>query len=173
MKHSLLAFLSTSILGLSLSSLPIHASEPQRTLVITVTNDPQSNAIIAVDAGTDGRLQTYSTNGNDVVGDSARGVEQYESRLSAAVSNGSGAVALFHRTGDRLIFEQLIITTGSPVSVSFANGQMYIAGITTVESFTMNGIHVGFPDGTTALNLGGLSDVGSISQVAQPMIPGF
>jgi len=139
-------------------------------LVITVTNDPQSNAIIAFDAGTDGRLQTHSTNGNGVVGDNARGVEQYESRLPAAVSNGSGTVALFHRTGDRLIFEQLIITTGSPVSVSFANGQMYIAGITTVESFTMNGIHVGFPDGTTALNLGGGL---SISQVAQPMIPGF
>jgi hypothetical protein len=131
MKHSLLIFLSATILGFLLSSLPIHASEPQKTLVITMTNVSPSNAIIVFDAVTDGQ---------GVGGDIARGVEQYEGR-------------------DRLIFEHLIFTNSSPVSVNFANGHMYVAGITTVELFTMNGIHVGC--------------LGSTSQAAEPMIPSF
>ena len=155
MKHSLLTFLSVILVGTSVSSFPVHASDPQRTLVITMTNDPQYNAIIVVDAATHERLQTLSTNGKGGVGGNARGVDQYKGRLFAAVNNGSGTVALFQRAGNRLVFEHLIVTTSAPVSVNFANGHMYVAGTTTVDSFTMNGSHVGFLDGTTALTLAG------------------
>ena len=168
MKHSLLTYLSVILVGISVSSLPIHASDPQKTLVITMTNDPQSNAIIVVDAATHERLQTLATNGKGGVGGNARGVDEYNGRLFAAVNNGSGTVALFQRAGDRLVLEHLIVTTSAPVSVNFANGHMYVAGTTTVDSFTMNGSHVGFLDGTTALTLagGGLPDIGSTAQVA-------
>jgi hypothetical protein len=168
MKHSLLTFLSMTLLLLMLFSLPIHAGEAQKTLVITMTNDPESNAIIVFDALTHERLQTLSTNGRGGVGGNARGVEQYDGRLIAAVNNGSGTVALFRRSGNRLVFEHLIVTTSSPVSVNFANGHMYVAGTTTVDSFTVNGSHIGFLDGTTALNLvgGGVPDIGSTAQVA-------
>jgi len=154
--------------GLWLFSLPIHANEPQKTLVITMTNDPQSNAIIVFDAVTRQRLQILSTHGKGGVGGNAGGVEQYDGRLLAAVNNGSGTVAVFRRSGDRLVFEHLIVTTSSPVRVNFANGHMYVAGTTTVDSFTLNGGHIGFLDGTTALNLagGGITDIGSTAQVA-------
>jgi len=168
MKHSLLALLSIIVLAILASSSLIHAGDPQKTLVLTMTNDPEANAIIVFDAATHERLQTLSTNGKGGVGPNARGVEQFDARLFAAVNNGSGTVALFHRSGDRLVFERLVVTTSAPVSVNFANGHMYVAGTTTVDSFTMNGSHVGFLDGTTALALagGGLPAIGSTAQVA-------
>jgi hypothetical protein len=168
MKNSLLVLLSAALLGIAAYSLTIHASDPQRTLAITMTNDPITNAIIVVDAATHQRLQTLSTNGKGGVADNAGGVEQYNGRLLAAVNNGSGTVAIFQRAGDHLVFEQLVVTTSAPVSVNFANGHMYVAGLTRVDSFVMNGNRVGYLDGTAALALagGGLPDRGNTSQVA-------
>jgi hypothetical protein len=168
MKNSLLVLLSTLLLVIAATSLTIHAGDPQKTLIITMTNDPITNAIIVVDAATHQRLQTLSTNGKGGVAGNAGGVEQYNDRLVAAVNNGSRTVALFRRAGDHLVFDQLIVTTSSPVSVNFANDHMYVAGSTTVDSFVMNGSHVGHLDGTTALTLagGGLPDSGNTSQVA-------
>jgi hypothetical protein len=90
MKNSLLVLLSVALLRIAAYSLTIHASDPQRTLAITMTNDPVTNAIIVVHAATHQRLQTLSTNGKGGVGDNAGGVEQYNGRLLAAVNNGSG-----------------------------------------------------------------------------------
>jgi hypothetical protein len=133
-----------------------------------MTNDPVANAIIVLDAATHERLQTLSSNGKGGVGGNAHGVEQYNGRLFAAVNNGSGTVSLFQRAGNRLVFEQLVVTTSPPVSVNFSNGHMYVAGSTSVDSFTMNGNRVGFLDGTTALVLagGGVPEAGSTAQVA-------
>jgi hypothetical protein len=66
-----------------------------------------------------------------------------------------------------LVFEQLVVTTSPPVSVDFANGHMYVAGATSVDSFVVNGSHVGAMDGTTGLVLagGGLPSNGSTAQV--------
>ena len=167
MKKSLLVLLSAAALGIGALSLTIHASDPHKTLVITMTNDPTNNAIIVVDAATHERLQTVSTNGKGGVGDNAGGVEQFNDRLVAAVNNGSGTVALFQRAGDHLVLEQLVTTTSAPVSVSFANQHMYVAGSTSVDSFVMDGNRVGYHDGTATLILagGGLPDIGNTSQI--------
>jgi len=124
-------------------------------LLVTSTNDPANNAVIVVDAATHARLQSLSTNGKNGVAGNARGVAQYNGRLFAAVNNGSGTVALFKRAGDRLVFDQLVVTTSPPVSVDFANDHMYVAGATSVDSFVIHGSHVGALDGTTGLVLAG------------------
>ena len=114
MKNSLFAFLSVALLLMSVPSVKVQADGSQKTLVITMTNDPVANAVIVIDAATHARLQTLSTKGKGDVGGNARGVKQYNGRLFAAVNNGSGTVALFERSGDRLVFEQLVVTTGMP-----------------------------------------------------------
>src|SRR5262249_18054367 len=79
----------------------------------------------------------------------------------------SGTVAVFKRADDRLVFQQSVVTTSPPVSIDFANGHMYVAGATSVDSFVVNGNHVGFMDGTTGLVLAGagIPPVGRTSQV--------
>lgn len=167
MKNSLFVLLSLTILSTGILSVDVRAGAPQKTLVVTMTNDPEANAILVVDAATHEGLQTLYTNGKGGVGGNARGVAQYNGQLFAAVNYGSRTVALFERAGDRLVFEQLVTTTSSPVSVEFANRHMYVAGSTTVDSFVLNGSHVGYLDGTTALALalGGLPPDGSTAQV--------
>jgi hypothetical protein len=132
-----------------------------------MTNDPGQNGLIVLDAVTHTRLQTISTKGKGGVSGNARGVKEYNGRLFAAVNNGSGTVALFSRTGDHLVFEQLVSTTSPPVSIDFANGHMYVAGASSVDSFIMYGKHVGALDGTTQLVLsgGGIPPSGSTAQV--------
>src|SRR5882724_10230164 len=167
MKKHLLAFFGVALLLTAVLSVKVQAGDPKKTLVITMTNDPVANAVIVVDAATHARLQTLSTSGKGGAGGNARGVAQYNGRLFAAVNNGSGTVALFKRTGDRLVFEQLVVNTSPPVSVDFGNGHMYVAGSTSVDSFVIHGSHVGSMDGTTGLVLagGGLPPNGSTAQV--------
>src|SRR5262249_41412858 len=168
MKKSLSVFLSIVVLLIAVASAKIQADGPQKTLIITMTNDPVANAVAVIDALTHARLQMISTNGKGGVGGNARGVKQYKGVLFVAVNNGSGTVAVFKRAGDRLVFEQLVVTTSPPVSVDFSNGHMYVAGANTVDSFVLNGNHVGFMDGTTGLVLaggGGIPPAGSTAQV--------
>lgn len=143
------------------------ADGSHKTLLVTMTNDSAANGLIVLDAATHARLQTVSTSGKGGVGGNARGVKQYKGRLFAAVNNGSGTVALFTRAGDQLVFEQLVSTTSPPVSIDFANGHMYVAGLSTVDSFVIRGNHVGALDGTTGLVLsgGGIPPAGSTAQV--------
>ena len=164
-KH-LIVVLSTALL-IAGSFAKVHAHDSQKTLLVTMTNDPASNGIIVLDAATHARLQTASTNGKGGVGGNGRGVNQYNGRLFAAVNNGSGTVALFTRAGDRLVFEQLVSTTSPPVSIDFANGHMYVAGASSVDSFVIHETHVGALDGTTGLVLsgGGIPPNGSTAQV--------
>ena len=164
-KH-LIVVLSTALL-IAGSFAKVHAHDSQKTLLVTMTNDPASNGIIVLDAATHARLQTASTNGKGGVGGNGRGVNQYNGRLFAAVNNGSGTVALFTRAGDRLVFEQLVSTTSPPVSIDFANGHMYVAGASSVDSFVIHENHVGALDGTTGLVLsgGGIPPNGSTAQV--------
>jgi len=69
--------LLTGILGLSVfRAVPLLFMVPLVLLVITMTNDPQSNAIIVFDAVTRQRLQILSTHGKGGVGGNAGGVEQ-------------------------------------------------------------------------------------------------
>ena len=83
------------------------------------------------------------------------------------VNNGSGNVALFRRDGDELKFDKVIQTTSAPVSVDFGNDHLYVAGATTVDSFTLHEGVVEWLDGTTSLALagGGIPPAGSTGQV--------
>src|SRR5215510_10080489 len=102
-----------------------------------MTNDPNTNEIKVYDADSHALLQTLSTHGKGGVGGNARGIKQFDRALVAVVNNGSNSVALFRRNGDALKFEKLVTTTSAPVSVDFGNDHLYIAGATTVDSFTL------------------------------------
>lgn len=136
------------------------------TLAVTATNDPVSNAIEVYDASTHALLQSLPTQGRGGVGGNARGVRQFKG-LVAVVNNGSNTVAVYRRQNDALQFDKLVTTTSAPVSIDFANGHMYVAGATTVDSFVLNGASVGPLDGTTTLQLaaGGPPPDGSTAQV--------
>ena len=145
----------------------IHASGNDRTLVVTMTNDPDTNQIKVYDAESHALLQTLSTHGKGGAAGNARGIKQYDRTLVAVVNNGSSSVALFRRTGDTLTFDKLLQTTSAPVSVDFGNDHLYVAGATTVDSFVLHERSVEWLDGTTELALagGGIPAVGSTAQV--------
>jgi hypothetical protein len=132
-----------------------------------MTNDPISNQIQVYDADTQVLLQTLSTHGKGGVGGNARGVNQQDGELFAAVNNGSNTVAVFKRVGHGLKFDKLVSTTSAPVSVDFGNNHMYVAGATTVDSFVLRRNTVEWMDGTSGLELagGGIPPAGSTAQV--------
>jgi DNA-binding beta-propeller fold protein YncE len=144
----------------------IHASGHERTLVVTMTNDADSNQIKVYDADSHALLQTLSTHGRGGAGGNARGVKQYDRTLVAVVNNGSNTVALFRRNGDALKFDKLVTTTSAPVSVDFGNDHMYVAGVTRVDSFVLHERSVEWLDGTAELALagGGVPAAGSTAQ---------
>jgi hypothetical protein len=145
----------------------IHASGDGRTLVITMTNEPETNQIKVYDADSHALLQTLSTHGKGGAGGNARGIKQYNRTLVAVVNNGSNSVALFRRDGDSLRFDKVITTSSAPVSVDFANDHLYVAGATTVDSFALRENSVEWLDGTAPLALagGGAPAAGQTAQV--------
>jgi len=145
----------------------IHAGGHDRTLVVTMTNDPDRNQIKVYDADSHALLQTLSTHGKGGAGGNARGIKQYDRTLVAVVNNGSNNVALFKRSGDTLRLDKLVTTTSAPVSVDFGNDHLYVAGATTVDSFVVHDDSVEWLDGTTELALagGGIPAPGSTAQV--------
>jgi hypothetical protein len=139
----------------------------ERTLVVTMTNDPNANHIKVYDAESHVLVQTLSTHGKGGAGGNARGIKQHDSRLVAVVNNGSNNVALFRRDGDGLKFDKVVSTTSAPVTVDFGNDHLYVAGATTVDSFVLHQNSVEWLDGTTNLALagGGAPPAGSTAQV--------
>jgi hypothetical protein len=162
-----IAIFSAVVLALAASGANVHAQRHGLTLVVTMTNDLAPNEIKVYEAATKTLLQTLPTDGTGGVGGNARGVNQYKGALFAAVNNGSNTVAVFRRAGDSLRFEKLVATTSPPVSIDFGNNHMYVAGATTVDSFVIHGLDVGWMDGTTDLVLagGGAPPNGSAAQV--------
>ena len=164
-----LRVLSAVAVGLAIAAATtgVRANGHRRTLVVTMTNDADSNQIKVYDAESHALLQTLPTHGKGGVGGNARGIKQYDGRLVAAVNNGSGNVALFRRDGDVLKFDEVIQTTSAPVSVDFGNDHLYVAGATTVDSFVLHESSVEGLDGTTGLALagGGIPQAGSTAQV--------
>ena len=162
------ATVSSAILLLSAAAVAnIQAETHDHTLAVVMTNDPNTNQIKVYDAETGSLLQILSTNGKGGVGNNARGVQQVNDELFAAVNNGSNSVAVFRRSRTGLTFEKLVTTTSAPVSIDFANDHMYVAGATTVDSFAIDDGRVEWLDGTTALVLadGAAPPSGSTSQV--------
>src|SRR5262245_55100333 len=153
--------------ALAAAAARIHASSRDRTLVVTMTNDPETNQIKVYDAESRVLLQTLSTHGKGGVGGNARGIKQLDGTLVAVVNNGSNTVALFRRDGDRLKFDKVISTSSAPVSVDFGNDHLYVAGATSVDSFVLHERSVQWLDGTTDLVVagGGLPPAGSTAQI--------
>jgi len=145
----------------------VQASHRGLTLAVVMTNDKEANAIQVYDAGSHTLLQTLPTRGKGGVAGNARGIRAYNGELFAAVNNGSGTVAVFRRSGDRLVFDALVTTTSAPVSIDFSNGHMYVAGATSVDSFVIRQNSVGWMDGTAGLRLaeGGAPPIGATSQI--------
>jgi len=160
-------FAAVACLALAAGATHIHASAHDRTLVVTMTNDPNTNEIKVYDADSHALLQTLSTHGKGGVGGNARGIKQFDRTLVAVVNNGSNSVALFKRSGDVLRFDRLVTTTSAPVSVDFGNDHLYVAGTTTVDSFVLRENSVEWLDGTTGLLVagGGSPAAGETSQV--------
>jgi hypothetical protein len=158
---------AVACLALAAATTGIHASGHGRTLVVTMTNNPDANAIQVYDAESQALLQTLPTHGKGGVGGNARGVRQVGDRLVAVVNNGSGTVALFRRTGDTLKFDKLVQTSSAPVSIDAGNDHLYVAGATTVDSFVLHENSVSWLDGTADLLLagGGTPSAGSTAQV--------
>ncbi|HEY2380487.1 MAG TPA: hypothetical protein VGK48_04825 [Terriglobia bacterium] len=167
MKRQLIALFSAAVM-IAGSSARVQAAGSQKTLVVTMTNDPNNNAVIVVDAATQTRRQTLSTNGKGGVSGNNRGLKQYQDQLFAAVNYRSGTVAVFQRVGDQLALQQTVVTSSPPVSVDFANGHMYVAGDTTADSFILDGSRVGVLDGSARLVLagGGIPVSGDTAQVS-------
>ena len=157
----------TALLVVFASPWSVRADHRDRTLVVTMTNDPLANQIKVYDADTRVLLQTLSTHGRGGVANNARGVQQFEGELVAAVNNGSNSVALFRRDGVGLRFERTVSTTSAPVSVDFGNDHLYVAGATTIDSFAMHRTSVQWLDGTAGLALAGgaTPPAGSTAQV--------
>jgi hypothetical protein len=158
---------TVALLVFAASVSNLHAGHRRPTLAVTMTNDPTSNQILVYDASTHVLLQTLPTHGKGGVGGNARGVKQHNGEVFAAVNNGSNTVALYTREGDGLKFDKLVTTTSAPVSVDFSNDHMYVAGATTVDSFSLHRNNVEWLDGTTWLELagGGAPPSGSTAQV--------
>ena len=129
---------AAAILAVATGVATLQAGPQAATLAVTMTNDPMANEIKVYDVGTHVLLQTLSTYGKGGVGGNARGVNQFDGEVFAAVNNGSSTVALYRRNGNALKFDKLVTTTSAPVSVDFGNDHMYVAGATTVDSFVMH-----------------------------------
>jgi len=68
-------YATVAVLALAAGGAGIHASDRHgRTLVITMTNDPNANQLRVYDAQSHVLLQTLSTHGKGGVGGNARGV---------------------------------------------------------------------------------------------------
>jgi hypothetical protein len=167
MNKSVTLTVAALTLAVTTGGVGIHASGHQRTLVVTMTNDVNTNQIQVYDAETHALLQTLSTRGKGGAGGNARGIRQLDGSLVAVVNNGSNTVALFRRVGDALKFGQLVSTTSAPVSVDFGSNHLYVAGATTVDSFVVHGESVDWLDGTADLRLAGgaTPPLGSTAQV--------
>jgi hypothetical protein len=160
-------YTTLACLALLATATRTHASADPHTLVITMTNDTETNQIKVYDADTHALLQTLSTHGKGGAGGNARGIKQYDRTLVAVVNNGSNTVAIFRRDGDSLRFERLVTASSAPVSVDFANDHLYVAGATTVDSFVLREHSIEWLDGTTTLALagGGAPAAGQTAQV--------
>jgi hypothetical protein len=62
--------------------------------------------------------------------------------LAAAVNFGSSNVTIFVRRGNSMAATGMITTASQPVSVAFGHDHLVVLGLTTVESFAVNGNRV-------------------------------
>jgi hypothetical protein len=156
--------LNLIVVGISTIGLAF-ANVDLQSLTLTMTNDPSKNSIQVYDTSTHALLQTIATNGKGGVSNNAFGIKQYNNLFFAAANNGSNSVTVFQRYGNNIVLWKVVTTTSAPVSIDFGHGHMYVAGATTVDSYSLHNDLA--RDGTANLVLteGGTPPLGSTSQV--------
>jgi hypothetical protein len=121
-------------------------------LFLTATNGATNNLAI-VNSRT--KQTTFvPTGGKGGASGNAGGVAVNGS-LAAVINFGSSNVTIFVRRGDGMQPTQTINTSSPPVSVAFGSGHLVVLGLTTAESFAVDGDFVAtHADGQIALLLG-------------------
>jgi hypothetical protein len=153
-------FVLTGFVLVAAAAAPIHAAQSRNTLVVTSSNNPAGNSLLAFDA-TGALVQTTSTGGLGGVSGNAGGIAT-AGHLVAIVNFGSTSVSVFELTHDGFALTDVISTLSQPVSVAFGHGHLYVLGTTSIESHTLNGADVeAASDGSATL----LRADGSAAQV--------
>lgn len=137
-----------------------------KSLTLTMTNDPLNNVIQVYETLSHELLQTLPTGGKGGVTGNGFGIKQYNNRIFASVNYGSNTVSVFERDGDKLYLKTTLRTSSAPVSIDFGKDHMYVAGDTTVDSFSFKDCDFEL-DGTMNLALasGGSPAAGDTAQV--------
>ncbi len=128
-----------------------HAGNTDGPLVVTASN-ATTNQLLVFDT-TGHLLKTIATQGQGGVSGNAGGIAVSHGRL-AVVNYGSSNVSVFGRDegGNYFHLERVIPTLGSPVSVAFGAGHLYVLTGTHVESHAIDGGSVRTTaDGSTQL----------------------
>lgn len=109
------------------------ASQASEAIVVTASNTAVNQLLFYNTTGD--LLKAVDTQGQGGVGNNAGGIATGNSLL-AVVNFGSGNVSVFAPDSDGPLYhlESLIQSGGSPISVAFGNGHLYILTTTQVES---------------------------------------
>ncbi len=133
----------------SLAAAAAGAAGSQNALVVTASNASQNQLLVYSSSGQ--LMQTVATQGQGGVSGNAGGIEA-KGDLVAVVNFGSQNVSIFKSESDGLQMKELVPAAGSPVSVAFGDGHLYILDTTKVESHRMFGADVDpSPDGVVGL----------------------
>ncbi len=145
-----IAYAFSTIALMAGAALVAQAQTNQQVLVVTTSNTATNNQLLVYD--TSARLiQTVPTKGQGGASGNAGGIAA-QGNLLAVVNFGSQSVSLFERINNGFLFQRLISTASSPLSVAFGNNHLYILGTTKVESHLLFGSTVSSsPDGVVTL----------------------
>lgn len=148
----IVSLLSLTLLFVPLSSGADETSKQARgrdPLFLTATNG-SANYLAVVNTRT-GELNYVATGGAGNASGNAGGVAVSD-RMAAVVNFGSSTVTVFVRRGDTMSPVQTIKLASQPVSVTFGHDHLVVLGLTTAESFAVNGNNVASTaDGTVSL----------------------
>ena len=124
---------ATAAAVLLLGAATTASAEGRSNLVLTASNATTNELIVMNTSGT--VLKRIPTQGQGGVSGNAGGIAASRDRV-AVVNFGSSNVSIFQRDegGRGLRLERVIPTLGSPVSVAFGNGHLYVLTTTHVES---------------------------------------
>lgn len=130
--------LATSLL---VTSLALAGDRDRGVLVLTSTNDPQTNQVLVyqLETGTAPALslvQSLRTGGRGGAGGNA-GILQMRGDFGAVANNGSATVSQLVRESDFIqVRGQIKLASGcsKPDSVALTDGQLFVAGANCVES---------------------------------------
>ena len=124
----------------------------QAPLFLTATN-AANNFLAVIDSRTK-EMDFVPTGGSGGASGNAGGVA-VEGSIAAVVNFGSSNVTIFVRRGNAMVRTQMVKTSSQPVSVAFGHNHLVVLGLTTAESFPVDGDNVATAnDGVVQLSRG-------------------